>query len=85
MLHIRLVENYRKRRLAFDVEGALEYATRRIISPVTLFADLAGAIEIRPGRATLYSSSGGIIEDLHNDNLTELRKRLTLLFPSLEE
>jgi hypothetical protein len=85
MLHIRFIDEHPKRRLAFDIDGGLEYATRRTLSPLTVWHDHVQAVEVCDGTAKLYCPSGSVLQVLKNGEQRELRKRLTLLFPMLED
>lgn len=90
MLHIRFIDERRNRnrRFSFDVDGGLEYAVRRTVSPLTPFSNFMQAIEVREGgdyHTKIFCPFGTVINLMRADEHAELYKRLTLLFPMLED
>lgn len=85
MLHIRSIDEHRTRRLAFDVDGGLEYAVRRTVSPLTPFSGFMQAIEVRDYHTKIFCPFGTVLNTLRGNEHAEIYKRLTLLFPMLED
>lgn len=90
MLHIRFIDerHNRNRRIKFDLDGGLEYAVRRTVSPFTPFADFMQAIEVREGgdyHTKIFCPFGTVLNLMRGDEHDAICKRLTLLFPALED
>ncbi len=85
-MHIRLIQNGDKRRpVAIDVTGQLEYATRTIIAGVIPYtADRVEAIRFTPIRAYLYDYAGIVFDELEFVTKERLREKLALIYPALK-
>ncbi len=87
MLHIRFIDEHRTRtrRFAFDLDAGLEYAVRRTVSPFTPFSGFMQAIEVRDYHTKIFCPFGTVLNTLRGDEHDAICKRLTLLFPALED